>query len=103
MTRVGVTGHQRLDDPEAWPWVASAMREQLAGIAPPLIAMTSPRRSSVMASWSRNRWQMAVVVRAVSSCRAGAKLTLVSPFPCELPYARMAPPSVPNRDAGAHT
>jgi hypothetical protein len=41
MTRVGVTGHQRLDDPEAWPWVASAMREQLAGIAPPLIAVSS--------------------------------------------------------------
>ena len=41
MTRIGVTGHRRLDDPEAWPWVASAMREQLAGIAPPLIAVTS--------------------------------------------------------------
>jgi len=41
MTHVGVTGHQRLDDAESWPWVASAMREQLAGIAPPLIAVTS--------------------------------------------------------------
>jgi hypothetical protein len=41
VTRVGVTGHQRLDDPEAWPWVASAIRGQLTGIAPPLIAVTS--------------------------------------------------------------
>ncbi len=41
MTRVGVTGHQQLDDPKAWLWVASAMREQLTGIAPPLIAVTS--------------------------------------------------------------
>jgi hypothetical protein len=41
MTRVGVTGHQRLDDPAPWPWVASAIREQLAGLPPPLIAVTS--------------------------------------------------------------
>jgi hypothetical protein len=40
-TRIGVTGHQRLDDPEAWPWVASAMREQLVAVAPPLIGVTS--------------------------------------------------------------
>jgi hypothetical protein len=41
LTRVGVTGHQRLDDPEAWPWVGNAMGEQLAGMVPPLIAVTS--------------------------------------------------------------
>lgn len=39
--RVGITGHQRLDDPEAWRWVASVMREELARIAPPLVAVTS--------------------------------------------------------------
>ena len=41
MTRVGVTGHQRLEEPEAWAWVASAMREQLSQVAPPLIAVSS--------------------------------------------------------------
>jgi len=41
VTHVGVTGHQRLDDPEAWPWVATAMREQLAALPPPLVAVTS--------------------------------------------------------------
>lgn len=41
MTRVGITGHQRLDDPEAWGWVASVMRDELARLAPPLIAVTS--------------------------------------------------------------
>lgn len=41
MTRVGITGHQRLDDPEAWPWVAATLREQLAAMKPPLIAVTS--------------------------------------------------------------
>jgi len=41
MTRVGVTGHQRVDDPESWPWVASVMREQLTAMVPPLIAVTS--------------------------------------------------------------
>jgi len=41
MTRVGITGHQRLDDDGAWPWVASAMRAELAKITPPLVAVTS--------------------------------------------------------------
>jgi len=41
MTRIGVTGHQRLDDPGTWPWVATAMREQLSEIGPPLIGVTS--------------------------------------------------------------
>ncbi len=39
--RVGITGHQRLDDPEAWRWVASVMRDELARISPPLVAVTS--------------------------------------------------------------
>jgi hypothetical protein len=41
MTRVGITGHQRLEDPEGWPWVARVMRDELARIAPPLIGVTS--------------------------------------------------------------
>jgi len=39
--RVGVTGHQRLDDPKAWAWVARVMREELAKVAPPLVGVTS--------------------------------------------------------------
>jgi len=41
MTRVGITGHQQLEDPEAWPWVARAMSDELAMIAPPLVGVTS--------------------------------------------------------------
>lgn len=41
MTRVGITGHQRLEDPEAWPWVAKVIRDELARIAPPLVGVTS--------------------------------------------------------------
>lgn len=39
--RVGITGHQQLNDPEAWSWVATALRAELAKMAPPLIGMTS--------------------------------------------------------------
>ena len=39
--RVGITGHQRLDDPEAWPWVARVMRDEVAKVAPPLVGVTS--------------------------------------------------------------
>lgn len=39
--RVGITGHQRLEDPEGWPWVAGVMREELARVAPPLVGVTS--------------------------------------------------------------
>jgi hypothetical protein len=39
--RVGITGHQRLDDPEAWSWVARVMRDELAKVALPLVGVTS--------------------------------------------------------------
>lgn len=39
--QVGITGHQRLEDSEAWTWVARAMRDELAKIEPPLIGVTS--------------------------------------------------------------
>jgi hypothetical protein len=39
--RVGITGHQQLDDPEAWPWVAGVLRAELARVAPPLVGVTS--------------------------------------------------------------
>jgi hypothetical protein len=41
MMRVGITGHQRLEDPKAWPWVARVMRDELARVAPPLVGVTS--------------------------------------------------------------
>jgi hypothetical protein len=41
MTRAGITGHQRLDDPKAWDWVASVMRDELSRMAPPLVAVSS--------------------------------------------------------------
>src|SRR5215470_7743215 len=39
--RVGITGHQRLEDPQRWSWVAGVMREELARMAPPLVGVTS--------------------------------------------------------------
>jgi hypothetical protein len=41
MTRVGITGHQRLEDPLGWSWVSHAIAEELAGLDPPLVAVTS--------------------------------------------------------------
>ena len=41
MTRVGITGHQRLEAEEEWLWVTSAMREQLMKVSLPLIGVTS--------------------------------------------------------------
>jgi hypothetical protein len=41
MTRVGITGHQRLENSDVWQWVASVMREELAGLSPPLVGVTS--------------------------------------------------------------
>jgi hypothetical protein len=41
MMRVGITGHQRLENPDAWPWVADVIREELGKIAPPLVGVTS--------------------------------------------------------------
>lgn len=40
MTHVGITGHQRLEDPAAWSWVATAMRQVLDAAAPPLVGVT---------------------------------------------------------------
>jgi hypothetical protein len=39
--RVGITGHQQLDDSEAWPWVAAVLRAELAKAAFPLVGVTS--------------------------------------------------------------
>jgi hypothetical protein len=39
--RVGITGHQRLENPKAWLWVARVMRNELARVAPPLVGVTS--------------------------------------------------------------
>jgi hypothetical protein len=41
MMRVGVTGHQRLGDPEAWSWVGAVIQEELEKIPPPVIGVTS--------------------------------------------------------------
>lgn len=41
MTKVGVTGHQRLDDSEAWSWVKTAIKAELDLIACPILALSS--------------------------------------------------------------
>ena len=39
--RVGITGHQRLEDQKVWAWVARVMREELARVTPPIVGVTS--------------------------------------------------------------
>jgi len=39
--RVGVTGHQRLADPTAWPWVEEVVGRELDATIGPLVVVTS--------------------------------------------------------------
>jgi hypothetical protein len=39
--KIGITGHQRLDDPTAWSWVAAAVERELDRAPAPLVAVTS--------------------------------------------------------------
>lgn len=39
--QVGITGHQRLDDPSAWGWVQAALSNEMDALVPPLIAISS--------------------------------------------------------------
>ncbi len=39
--RIGITGHQTLEDSTAWPWVASTIRKELAKLPPPFVAVSS--------------------------------------------------------------
>lgn len=41
MVALGITGHQRLADESAWPWVQRALAEQLAQAARPLVVISS--------------------------------------------------------------
>src|SRR5437879_223150 len=41
MTRVGVTGHQRLDDEGAWRWVKATVRSVCVEFERPLIGLSS--------------------------------------------------------------
>jgi hypothetical protein len=39
--RIGITGHQRLNDTTAWQWVAGAIRSELSIVSSPLVGITS--------------------------------------------------------------
>ena len=41
VTRIGVTGHQRLEEPAAWPWVEEAISRELDAAPKPLVVVTS--------------------------------------------------------------
>jgi hypothetical protein len=41
MTRIGITGHQRLEDPAAWSWVEDAVGRELDAVTGPLVVVTS--------------------------------------------------------------
>jgi hypothetical protein len=41
VTHIGVTGHQRLEDPAAWPWVEEAVGRELDAAPKPLVVVTS--------------------------------------------------------------
>jgi hypothetical protein len=39
--RIGITGHQKLNNEESWTWVNSSIRRELAEAKPPVTAVTS--------------------------------------------------------------
>ena len=41
MTRIGITGHQRLEDPASWSWVEEAVGRELDAVTGPLVVVTS--------------------------------------------------------------
>jgi hypothetical protein len=41
MTHIGITGHQRLEDPAAWPWVEEAVGRELDVASDPVVVVTS--------------------------------------------------------------
>jgi hypothetical protein len=41
MARIGITGHQRLEDPTAWPWVEEVVGRELDAAAAPVVVVTS--------------------------------------------------------------
>lgn len=41
MTRIGITGHQRLTGTDPWTWVANVIDLELGKLAPPLVGITS--------------------------------------------------------------
>jgi hypothetical protein len=41
MTRIGITGHQRLPDPAAWQWAAEVLSRELDSAPTPLLIVTS--------------------------------------------------------------
>ena len=41
MTHIGVTGHQRLEDPAAWAWVGETVGRELDAASKPLVIVTS--------------------------------------------------------------
>lgn len=41
MIRIGITGHQRLDDESAWPWVSEALSEAVMRLPRPFAALSS--------------------------------------------------------------
>jgi|HubBroStandDraft_4_1064222.scaffolds.fasta_scaffold551267_2 hypothetical protein len=41
ITRIGITGHQRLDDPAAWPWVEEIVGRELDAAPSPVVVVTS--------------------------------------------------------------
>jgi len=41
MARVGMTGHQRLEDPAAWPWVEEVVGRELDAAAAPVVVVSS--------------------------------------------------------------
>jgi hypothetical protein len=41
MTKVGITGHQRLPSPMDWDWVSAQLNATIARVPPPVVAISS--------------------------------------------------------------
>jgi hypothetical protein len=68
MTRVGVTGHQRLDDEEAWSWVKATVRSVCDEFERPLIGVSSLAEGADQ-------------LFAETVLELGGKLEVIVPFP----------------------
>lgn len=66
--RIGVTGHQRLDEPAGWEWVEREVDRFLSSLPPPLLCVTS------LAVGADQLFANAVL-------RRGGTLEVVLPFP----------------------
>ena len=99
MTYVGITGHQRLEAPEKWSWVARVMNDELENIAPPLIAVASvAQMRSSTSSVSVDGGALSLIATFAVLFRVRLAIPVGAPIR-RFPIARRAQSSMPKNEA----